>query len=560
MIIKRILTAIAFCLCSQIMLALEPSGTLPVIYINTENNAEIVSKEDYLNATYWLDPNGADDVEALGSKNSPLELQIKGRGNYTWTSFDKKPYKMKLGSKTSILGMPKHKHYTLMAHADDNLSFMRNASGLQLSRIAGLNWTPNDAPIELVINGDYKGIYFLTEQIKIDKNRLDITEMNDLATDDVTGGWLVEIDNYDTDPHVYVTEGNGHKIIFTYKSPEELSTQQEKYLTDQMTLLNNTIFGNKNSDNLWKILDLDQAARYYIVQELMDDTESYHGSCYLYKDKGENEKWKFGPVWDFGNAFQRGSKHKFVWQDPLFNQVWIGEIYKYPAFQEKVKEVWKEICDNGLAGISEYLENLANKCNKAAKQSNKRWPQYGNANMIAGMSTIISNLNKSAIWLGKQWGYDAPLIEKNTQVYVRGTFNNWGLNSAMYHNSDGTWTFENINLCKDDYFKIASEDWTTVDYGADPKNAEIRPNEVFPLVKIGQNIKLPTDVSGYNLIFNPENETLLLTKEDYSAIQKIENNSTDTEIYTISGARVKNMHSPGIYILRQGGKTRKVVK
>lgn len=78
------------------------SGTLPVLYIDTENHAPIVSKEVYLNATYSLDPMGAEDIEALGTKDAPLPMQIRGRGHSSWKG-PKKPYKIKLEKKTSIM-------------------------------------------------------------------------------------------------------------------------------------------------------------------------------------------------------------------------------------------------------------------------------------------------------------------------------------------------------------------------------------------------------------------------------------------------------------------------
>lgn len=65
------------------------SGSLPVMFINTEGGAPVDSKENYVNATYYLDPMGVAGVEAIGTKAEPLPLKIKGRGNYTWTGFDK---------------------------------------------------------------------------------------------------------------------------------------------------------------------------------------------------------------------------------------------------------------------------------------------------------------------------------------------------------------------------------------------------------------------------------------------------------------------------------------
>ena len=141
--------------------AVEPSGTLPVLVIETKNRQPIVSKEEYLEGTYYLDPRGCEGVEAFGSAESPLPLQIKGRGNWTWT-FNKKPYRLKLDDKAALLGMNKSKHFALLAHADDNRAFMRNATGFEVSRMSGLPWTPADKPCEVILNGDYIGLYFLT--------------------------------------------------------------------------------------------------------------------------------------------------------------------------------------------------------------------------------------------------------------------------------------------------------------------------------------------------------------------------------------------------------------
>ena len=75
------------------------SGTLPVLHIQTENKQQITSKDDYLNATYYLDALGLAGYQSIGSASAPLTMEIKGRGNYTWRDFNKKPYRIKFESK-----------------------------------------------------------------------------------------------------------------------------------------------------------------------------------------------------------------------------------------------------------------------------------------------------------------------------------------------------------------------------------------------------------------------------------------------------------------------------
>ena len=100
------------------------SGTVPVLYINTEgyHNIDSKEKEDYLHADWWLDNMGLKQFESIGSADAPLGMLIKGRGNYTWQNFDQKSYRIKLDEKHALMGMKSNRHFCLLAHADDHLA------------------------------------------------------------------------------------------------------------------------------------------------------------------------------------------------------------------------------------------------------------------------------------------------------------------------------------------------------------------------------------------------------------------------------------------------------
>ena len=384
------------------------SGTLPVLYIQTENKAPITSKDYYLNATYYLDAIGLEGYESIGSASAPLTMEIKGRGNYSWTGLDKKPYRIKLADKQPLLGMKKSKHFALLAHADDSndrKGFMRNAVGFELSRMIGMTYTPDARPLEVVLNGDYIGLYFLTEHIRVDKDRVNIVEQEDEETDNekITGGWLVEIDNYDDDPHITIKEGGKTTMWITYKTPEVLSPQQEQYLTEQMKLIDNLVYGDKNSEELWNYLDMDALAKFYIVQELTDNYESFHGSCYLHKELGENEKWYFGPVWDFGSSFNR-DKSQYMYQGDVWHNHWIPEICKFPAFMNRVKEIWNEFYNGDYNNIYNFIDTHENLIAQAAVKDKERWSQYHGSQTIGTYIERTTNvLRKNAEWLNEQW-------------------------------------------------------------------------------------------------------------------------------------------------------------
>lgn len=408
---KQTLLTIWLCCLIGIVYAVNPSGTLPVLYITTENNTPVTSKDYYLNASYYLDAKGIAGYDNIGSAAVPLTMEIKGRGNYSWTGFNKKPYRLKLTDKQPLLGMVKSKHFNLLAHADDakdKKGYMRNAAGFELSKMLGIAWTPDARPLEVVMNGDYIGLYFLTEHIRVDKDRVNIVEQENEETDaqKITGGWLVEIDNYDSDPHITIKEGGKTTMWVTYKSPEVLSSEQETYLTQQIQLLDNLIYGDKNSDELWQYLDMDALARFYIVQEITDNYESFHGSCYLYKDMGDTEKWKFGPVWDFGSAFNR-DKSQYLFQGDVWHNHWIPEICKFPAFMQHVQTIWKDFYANRFNDIFTFTADQLSLLKTAAAVDAQRWPDYnGNADLTKRITQINDRLRRNAEWLNEQWGGD----------------------------------------------------------------------------------------------------------------------------------------------------------
>ncbi|MCR4852200.1 MAG: CotH kinase family protein [Prevotella sp.] len=394
------------------------SGTLPVMFIKTD--APVTSKEYYVNGTYYIDALGLEGYESLGSAETPLQLQIKGRGNYTWTSFDKKPYRLKLADGAKPLGMRKSKHFTLLAHPDDDLVFLRNTVGFELSRLLGMNYTPEQQPVEVVLNGDYIGLYMLTDKIRVGKNRVEITEQANNETDEniITGGWLVEIDNYEEDGQICFNESNGQYMRFTLHSPDTLSSAQRSYMMKLLQKTDKAIYTSDKSSTLWEqYIDPDTLARFYIVQEVMDNAESFHGSCYIHKERG-NTRLEFGPVWDFGNSYHR-SRHHFVYDNPPFSQHWIGEIARYPRFQQQVKSIWQHFLLNDFWKLDAFIDSFVTQITTALKADGKRWSQYRQNDVENRRDDFKQRLKEKMDFLRSKWGNEASGIVTAATSEVR---------------------------------------------------------------------------------------------------------------------------------------------
>ena len=392
------------------------SGTVPVLFINTEGHRNIVSreKEDYLQAEWWLDNMGHKEFQSIGSAEAPLGTLIKGHGNYTWRNYPKKSYRLKLDDKQPLMGMPKNRHFVLLAHYDDFLARMKNTMGFELSRRIGMAYTPAQEPVELVINGEYMGLYFLTEKIRTGKHRVNIEEQADYETDPerITGGWLLEIDN-NPNPgvHIYINEKNDDLMAVTYLCPEELSDVQEQWLIQYLTDVNTAIYTtNKNSVEWERYIDIDTLAMFYIVREIMDDIESFAGSCYMYKRYGENSKLIFGPVWDFGSAYQRWAIYgdiqfnKYIYEQPsVFNSSWIEEIAKFPHFRQVLRQHWRSFYGTGFNGldIDGFTDEFVESIKPAVAADCVVWPRY---DIDIQKNDFKFFIHRKIAWLNTQWG------------------------------------------------------------------------------------------------------------------------------------------------------------
>lgn len=380
------------------------TGTLPVMHIYTDSLKPIVSKEDYIMARYWLDGQGHDEWPTVGSPDEMLPMQIRGRGNFTW-GLEKKPYRIKLDEKAKLLGMHKSKHFALMAHYDDSGMLINDELGFEFSRRLNMAFTPEHHPVELVLNGNYEGIYFLTETIRVDKNRVNITEMDDYEQDPelFTGGWLVEIDNIQESGTFYFKHGR-----VKWHSPERITGPQYWYIYNLFGEMDTRLFGSDKTDNSWEeLVDVDTLARFYIINEIMDDREAFAGSCYMHKERGDSTKLIFGPVWDFGRSLERRNESEcnFLYENApsYINNDVIKEMLKYPHFQRIIREVWTAEVENIKQGLDTKVQDWAELVKAACAANQKRWPNGHSYSIDYYKKKNTDYLYKRIAWLDDQW-------------------------------------------------------------------------------------------------------------------------------------------------------------
>ncbi len=380
---------------------------LPILYITTSTNADVTSKETYINGSIVVDPNNSFEQTV-----TTLPMQIRGRGNSTWALYPKKPYKIKLNSKTAMLGMPAAKDWNLLANYNDK-TMMRNKIAFDLGKRIGADFTPESRFVEVVLNGQYWGNYQLTTNVEIHENRVNITE---LKAGDITGGYLLELDY----KYASVTQWRTTKNLpFTMKDPDVLAADQlayiKKYIQDTEDALYSTNWTDP-TDGYAKYIDPDSFMRWYAVQETLKNQDSWDfSSIFYYKNAGG--KLGMGPIWDFdismGNCDYSVSENPENWYSR--NGLWMIRLAQDPAWNFKWRAKWAAMRTKEVQQIFADIDYNAKYLKLSAAQNFKRWPildQYVYPNAV-----VLGDYDKEVAYLKDFMTKRVAWIDANIKSY-----------------------------------------------------------------------------------------------------------------------------------------------
>jgi len=343
---------------------------LPVLRITTDNAAPIVSKEVYITGQMSLVSNVAGAPAVNGG------LQIRGRGNSTWDIHPKKPYRLKLTDKQSLLGMPSSKDWVLLANYSDK-TLLRNAAALDLGVRMGFPWTPRSAFVEVYLNDRYDGVYQLMENIKVTKDRVNIDELAaaDVGADKIGGGYLLEVDFREDG---YTMHSTIDDLPIVFQSPEQPAPAQEAYIkgyiNDFEAVLHSSTFADPTTGYA-AYIDVDSFIRFYLVNEVFRNVDAnMWSSCWMYKPR--NGKLFMGPLWDFdlaaGNANYADAFKTDGWHIRI--APWFKRLFEDPAFAARVKTAWNEIKADELPAMFQNITSSAAGLQQAQLNNFQRWP------------------------------------------------------------------------------------------------------------------------------------------------------------------------------------------
>lgn len=344
---------------------------LPTVTIHTLDGVIPVDKETQVvsQLTVLGDDGHAEILTGPGT--------IKERGNAS-RQFPKRPYRIKFDSKQNVLGSPaKAKKWTLIPNYGDK-TLVRNMLAFEISRLLEMPYSPFSTLVDVMLNGEYKGCYQLSDQVEINKNRVNIVEMSkeDNSGEALTGGYLFEIDAYAADETSYFISNYGNPVTIKSPDEEDITTAQYNYIKNYFNLM---------EQNKKQYLDLNTFLRHFLVGELSGNTDTYW-STYMYKDRG-NDTIYTGPVWDFDIAFNNDNRTYPInnLSDYIYRtngstagnmRNFVDELIVYdPEVNQQLKEIWRHARHKGLTAgnMIAYLDSLETLLQQAQTLNFTRW-------------------------------------------------------------------------------------------------------------------------------------------------------------------------------------------
>jgi hypothetical protein len=304
---------------------------------------------------------------------------------------------------TSLMDMPKESDWILNANYTDK-TFCRNAMAYQVWQNMG-HYATRYKFAEMVLNGQYKGIYVFSEKIKRNKNRVNIAKLkpDQNSGDEVTGGYIIKVDKFTgsggsgwTSPYPPYNHQNDQTIFFQYEYPkqEDITIQQKNYIQSYVTNFEASLKNPNFADtvNGYRKYAIESTfIDYFLVNELSKNVDGYRLSTFLHKQRdSEGGKIRMGPVWDFDIAWHNanycggdvtsGWAFEFpcpddYWQVPF----WWSRLMEDPLYVDHLSCRWEYLRQNSLsnAWFDNYIDSVAFLLNEAQQRNFVTWPILG---------------------------------------------------------------------------------------------------------------------------------------------------------------------------------------
>ena len=390
--------------------AIFDSSTLPIVVIDTDGVA--IQDEPKIDALMGIIYNGPGQVNEINDPFNEFygQIAIEKRGSSSG-GFPQASYGLEtrgpndVNYNVSLFDWPSDNDWILYAPYTDK-ALMRNVLTYKLGTELG-RWAPRTQFCEVVLNGNYIGVYVLMERIKTNPGRVDIDPLDyaDTLDNHITGGYIVKVDKTTaggviawTSPYTCQAPGTG-PIRFQLHDPtiDTIHPLQKAYIQDYITdwevALKSSNFTNPIT-GYKPYIDVGSFIDFFLINELSKNVDGYRISTYLHKQRfSEGGKLVAGPLWDFNIAWGNsnyceggnttGWEINFnsvcggggEWQNPF----WWNRMLQDPLFANEVKCRWTTLRQSTLsdAALTTYIDSVAAILSVPAARHYQKWPILG---------------------------------------------------------------------------------------------------------------------------------------------------------------------------------------
>lgn len=378
---------------------------IPTFYFRTPSKPEaeqVWLKEDYTEAELDILGNGmTDDLEGL-------KVNIKGRGNTTW-AMAKKPMRLKFDKKTSICGMNKAKSFVLLANYSD-ASGLHNATALWLAKRLGIPYSNSFVPCNVFMNGNFLGMFQLTEKIGVGGASVDIDENE---------GVLIELSSEFDEKYKFRSKLTNLPVMIKdpdfdelYEanpevSPEGRLKRWQKDFDEMEDYIVNRIYFDEHS-TFADVLDQESFVNFLALQAISANTEVWFPkSFYIWKEKtGYDVKYHAGPAWDFDICFTRRQHDKdgnLMTLSPTMGlgaHAFITKITDNDYFRELYSKRLTEIKETVLPELLDFIDSYADTIEQSHLLDVRKWDKQEDYDFVVRVPAENIQAEKDEL---KEW-------------------------------------------------------------------------------------------------------------------------------------------------------------
>ena len=378
------------------------SGGLPSLYVDVSSGSM-----EYIHLDKTNEETGAMRLYSPAGEllyNGEL-ASVKGRGNTSWGA-EKKPYNLTLSQEADLLGMGAAMRWILLAEGHNPLN-IRNKIVYDFAKKAGLPYTPDCRWVDLYLNGEYAGLYLLSERNEIHPHRVDIP---------MEGSFVVSLEmqaNLENQKLPYILLQSGQALRLRNTTVDDVS------MTQRWQSVENAILAEDGVDpvtgrHYQELLDLDSWVRKYLIEEVFANPDGGAVSQYFYYSAADPEGRVYaGPVWDYDYAL--GGEGHWMRQYPSYRTLareytddgvylpWYYTLYRKDAFYKRLTELYQEeflplLESLAQEGIDDYLSVI--EC--AAEADRIRWNNPENT-LAAEGNFLKAFLERRMAFLSDLW-------------------------------------------------------------------------------------------------------------------------------------------------------------